>query len=100
METQGFPGRGRHGARARDLKLTRARNQTEVTAMSTPRSDSMVNELADRAKPLTRLASSEAVVKTREGLSRLVNKYPASTVLGAFAIGFAVARLIRALSED
>jgi hypothetical protein len=65
--------------------------------MSTPES---MNELADKAEPLTRLASSDVVVKAREGIGRLVNKYPASTVLGAFAIGFAVARLFRSLSED
>jgi hypothetical protein len=68
--------------------------------MNSPRGESMMNELSEKAQPLTRLASSEVVVKAREGLTRLVNRYPAATVIGAFAVGFGVARLFRALSED
>jgi hypothetical protein len=62
-----------------------------------------MNDVADADAahhPLTRLASAEVVVKARDGLSRLVSKYPASTVLGAFAIGFAVARLFRSLTTE
>jgi hypothetical protein len=69
--------------------------------MSTPGSEETMNNLADRAaQPLARLASAEVVVKAREGLTRLVSKYPASTVVGAFALGFAIARLFRSLASE
>jgi hypothetical protein len=36
----------------------------------------------------------------REKVTELVKEHPVATLLGAFAIGFAVARVIRALGED
>jgi hypothetical protein len=67
--------------------------------MST-RSETISDQIARQAEPLQRLASSDAVVRVKDGLTRLVGKYPASTILGAFAVGFALARLFRRLSED
>jgi hypothetical protein len=67
--------------------------------MST-RSETFTAQIARQAEPLTRLASNETVVRVKDGLARLVGKYPASTILGAFAVGFALARIFRRLSED
>jgi hypothetical protein len=67
--------------------------------MSTP-SETISAQISRQAEPLKRLASSEAVVQVKDGLARLVSKYPASSLLGAFAVGFALARLFRRLSED
>ncbi len=67
--------------------------------MSTARSETL-SQLARQAEPLTRLASSDTVLRVRDGITSLVKQYPASTVLGAFAVGFALARLFRSLGED
>jgi hypothetical protein len=59
-----------------------------------------ISQLVRQAEPLSRLASSDVVVKASDGITRLIRKYPASTVLGAFVVGFGLARLFRHLSED
>jgi hypothetical protein len=66
--------------------------------MST-RSETLPQQLARQSEPL-RAASTDLFLRARDGVSRVVGKYPAATVLGAFAVGFALARLFRSLSED
>jgi hypothetical protein len=66
--------------------------------MSTARDT--LSELARQAEPISRLASSEMVTRAKDGITTLVRKHPASSVLGAFAVGFALARLFRFLSEE
>jgi hypothetical protein len=66
--------------------------------MST-RSETLPQQLARQTEPL-REASTDLLLRARDGVSKLVGKYPAATVVGAFAVGFALAKLFRSLSED
>ena len=56
--------------------------------------------------PRTRRVSStgiepaELLASARTQVTQLVTKHPVASLLGAFAIGFAVARVVRALGED
>jgi hypothetical protein len=49
---------------------------------------------------LAGIEPAELLATAREKVTALVKAHPAATLLGAFAIGFAVARLVRALGED
>jgi hypothetical protein len=78
---------------------TRAGEQDMKEAMSTPSTDPTA-DLAHEANPLLQLTGNETFIRAREACTRLVRKYPASTVLGAFAVGFALARLFRRMSRE
>jgi hypothetical protein len=66
--------------------------------MST-RSESLPQQLARQSEPL-RAASTDLFLRARDSVAKMVGKYPAATVLGAFAVGFALARVFRSLGED
>jgi hypothetical protein len=66
-----------------------ARNQD--TALDTEDEDSGL---------LEGLEPAELLETARTQVTQLVTKHPVASLLGAFAIGFAVARLVRALGED
>jgi hypothetical protein len=68
--------------------------------MNIPSSEKISQLARQAAEPIGRLASSDVLVRAKDGIATLVRRYPASTVLGAFAVGFALARLFRGLSED
>ena len=44
--------------------------------------------------------SAEILASARTQVTHLVTQHPVASLLGAFAIGFAVARIVRALGED
>jgi hypothetical protein len=46
------------------------------------------------------LEPAALLATARDKVTVLVKEHPVATLLGAFAIGFAVARVIRALGED
>ena len=70
-----------------------------MSTPSTPRTDTTA-DLAREAEPLLPLTANETLTRAREACTQLVRKYPASTVLGAFAVGFALARLFRRLARE
>jgi hypothetical protein len=46
------------------------------------------------------LEPAALLATARDKVTDLVKQHPVATLLGAFAVGFAVARVIRALGED
>jgi hypothetical protein len=54
----------------------------------------LVKEVEDRIEP------EELIKNARNGLTRLVSDYPVATLVGAFALGFTLARLVRSMGED
>ena len=46
------------------------------------------------------IESAEILATARTQVTHLVTQHPVASLLGAFAIGFAVARVVRALGED
>jgi hypothetical protein len=71
----------------------------KATPMTTSRPDSST-DLSQQPEPSPGLTSSETFGKARQMCTNLVRKYPASTVLGAFVLGFVLARLFRQLAQD
>ena len=54
----------------------------------------LVKEVEDRIEP------EELINNARAGVTRLVNDHPVATLVGAFALGFALARLVRSFGEE
>lgn len=49
---------------------------------------------------LAGIEPAELIATARERVTSVVTAHPALSLLGAFAIGFAVARIVRAIGED
>ena len=54
----------------------------------------------DEESLLDGLEPAELLATAKTQVTELVTKHPVASLLGAFAIGFAVARIVRALGED
>ena len=70
------------------------------TEGSTPAAAKPGEEGGEGEGVLAGVQPSEILASARTRVSALVTAHPAATLLGAFAIGFAVARLVRALGDD
>jgi hypothetical protein len=68
--------------------------------MSVARTQDTDLDTEDEESLLEGLEPAELLETARTQVTQLVTKHPVASLLGAFAIGFAVARIVRALGED
>ena len=68
--------------------------------MSVDRNQETTADSADTDNFLEGIEPSEVLASARERVTHLVTNYPVASLLGAFAIGFAIARVARTLGED
>jgi hypothetical protein len=68
--------------------------------MSVARTQDTDLDTEDEESLLDGLEPAELLETARTQVTQLVTKHPVASLLGAFAIGFAVARIVRALGED
>ena len=68
--------------------------------MSVARTEDSALDTEDEDSFLEGLEPAELLETARTQVTQIVTKHPVASLLGAFAIGFAVARIVRALGED
>ena len=68
--------------------------------MSVARTQDTDLDTEDEQSLLDGLEPAELLETARTQVTQLVTRHPVASLLGAFAIGFAVARIVRALGED
>jgi hypothetical protein len=68
--------------------------------MSVARNEDSALDTEDEDSFLEGIEPAEILASARTQVTHLVTQHPVASLLGAFAIGFAVARVVRALGED
>jgi hypothetical protein len=68
--------------------------------MSVARTQDSDLDTEDEGSFLDHIEPAELLDSARTQVTQLVTKHPVASLLGAFAIGFVVARVVRALGED
>jgi hypothetical protein len=68
--------------------------------MSVARNEDSALDTEDEDSFLDGIEPAEILASARTQVTQLVTQHPVASLLGAFAIGFAVARVVRALGED
>jgi hypothetical protein len=68
--------------------------------MSAARTDVTELTRTDSAGEAAAAAAGAAVARARDAVVRVVSTHPRASLLGAVALGFLVARLVRKLGED
>ena len=68
--------------------------------MSVARNEDSTLDSEDEDSFLDGIEPAEILASARTHVTQLVTQHPLASLLGAFAIGFAVARVVRALGED
>jgi hypothetical protein len=68
--------------------------------MSVARNEDSALDTEDEDSLLGGIEPAEILASARTQVTHLVTQHPVASLLGAFAIGFAVARIVRALGED
>jgi hypothetical protein len=68
--------------------------------MSVARNQDSALDTEDEDSLLEGIEPAELLASARTQVTQLVSQHPVASLLGAFAIGFAVARIARAIGED